>query len=150
VLTVPPLRERLDDIPVLIGKFLAEFGSRHQLTIPDIDNDLYAFLSNRQWPGNIRQLRHEVERAVIFCKGNRLRTSDFQSSDFPHINATPSIDPIMLKPEPTPIGDLQGALDSVETNIIREALLRYKGNKKKVAEELGISRSYLYKKLGVS
>ena len=143
VLTVPPLRERLDDIPVLIEKFLTEFGSRHQLAIPEIDDDVYGYLAKQEWPGNIRQLRHVVERAVIFCSDNRLRIADFQSPA--SMQAAPT-----AAPEQMQVGNLQGALDRVEGDIIRDALARHKGNKKKVAEELGISRSYLYKKLGVS
>ncbi|HWV55424.1 sigma-54 interaction domain-containing protein [Pseudorhodoplanes sp.] len=143
VLTVPPLRERLDDIPVLIEKFLTEFGSRHQLAIPEIDDDVYGYLARQEWPGNIRQLRHVVERAVIFCSDNRLRIADFQSPAL--MQAAPT-----AAPEQMQVGNLQGALDRVEGDIIRDALARHKGNKKKVAEELGISRSYLYKKLGVS
>ncbi|HWM83287.1 MAG TPA: sigma 54-interacting transcriptional regulator [Pseudolabrys sp.] len=143
VLTVPPLRERLDDIPVLIEKFLTEFGSRHQLAIPEIDDDVYGYLAKQEWPGNIRQLRHVVERAVIFCSDNRLRIADFQSPA--SMQAAPT-----AAPEQMQVGNLQGALDRVEGDIIRDALARHKGNKKKVAEELGISRSYLYKKIGVS
>lgn len=149
VLTVPSLRERLADIPILIEKFLAEFGSRHQFAIPKVDEELYSFLSRQQWPGNIRQLRHAVERAVIFCKGNRLSVADFERADFPQANPAQSSDPIVVEPEHGKSG-LQDALDRVENNLIREALVRNKGNKKRVAEELGISRSYLYKKLGVS
>lgn len=147
VLTVPPLRERLDDIPVLIEKFLSEFGSRHQFQIPDIDDDVFPYLARQEWPGNIRQLRHEVERAVIFCKDNRLRVSDFQPPLFaPPAAATP----IVPKPEPGQSANLKDALDRVESDLIRETLSRFKGNKKKAAEELGISRSYLYKKLDIS
>src|SRR6185369_10634306 len=151
VLTVPPLRERLDDIPILFQKFLSEFGSRHQLTIPEVDDDVYSYLAEQQWPGNIRQLRHEMERAVIFCGGNRVRVSDFKRADFAPVAAAAPV-----VPEPAPVaeggkpGNLQSALAQVEDNLIREALARCKGNKKRVAEELGISRSYLYKKLGVS
>lgn len=148
VLTLPPLRERLDDIPALVEKFLAEFASRHQLPIPEIEDNVFDFLSRQEWPGNIRQLRHEVARAVIFCKNNRLRVSDFQPSVF--LPTAPVSAPIAVKLEEMQTGNLQGALDRVESDLIREALVRCKGNKKKVAEELGISRSYLYKKLGVT
>jgi transcriptional regulator with PAS, ATPase and Fis domain len=149
VLNVPPLRERLDDIPILLQKFLSEFGSRHQWAVPDIDGEVYSYLAEQQWPGNIRQLRHEMERAVIFCSGNRLQVSDFRRSDFTHVSVTPPPDPVATA-EAGKGGNLQNALSRVEDNLIREALVRYKGNKKRVAEELGISRSYLYKKLGVS
>ncbi|MBX9840811.1 MAG: sigma 54-interacting transcriptional regulator [Xanthobacteraceae bacterium] len=148
VLNVPPLRERLDDIPILIQKFLSEFSSRHQLAIPDIDDEVYSYLASQPWPGNIRQLRHEIERAVIFCSGNRVRISDFRRNETTQPGTTAAAtEPITTDAPKT--GDLQTALSRVEDNLIREALARYKGNKKRVAEELGISRSYLYKKLGV-
>ncbi|MPZ58924.1 MAG: AAA domain-containing protein [Rhizobiales bacterium] len=148
VLNVPPLHERLDDIPILLHKFLSEFGSRHQMAVPEIDEEVYSYLAEQQWPGNIRQLRHAMERAVIFRAGDRLRVADFRRFD--PAEATPNVP---LEPK---IGDmekgsnLQNAIARVEDHLIREALVRCKGNKKRVAEELGISRSYLYKKLGVS
>ena len=154
VLTVPPLRERLDDIPILLQKFLSEFSSRHQLAIPEIDDEVYSYLAKQSWPGNIRQLRHEMERAVIFCSGNRVRVSDFRRSELtPSATIVPTEDKSMAVTVETDSGttpDLQTALSRIEDNLIREALVRCKGNKKRVAEELGISRSYLYKKLGVS
>ena len=154
VLTVPPLRERLDDIPILLQKFLSEFSSRHQLAIPEIDDEVYSYLAKQSWPGNIRQLRHEMERAVIFCSGNRVRVSDFRRSEFtPSATVAPTEGKSMAVAVETDSGttpDLQTALSRIEDNLIREALVRCKGNKKRVAEELGISRSYLYKKLGVS
>ena len=154
VLTVPPLRERLEDIPILLQKFLSEFSSRHQLAIPEIDDEVYSYLTKQSWPGNIRQLRHEMERAVIFCSGNRVRVSDFRRSELtPSATIVPTEDKSMAVTVETDSGttpDLQTALSRIEDNLIREALVRCKGNKKRVAEELGISRSYLYKKLGVS
>jgi transcriptional regulator with PAS, ATPase and Fis domain len=148
ILNVPPLRERLDDIPILLNKFLSDFGSRHQLAIPEIDDEVYAYLGEKQWPGNIRQLRQELERAVIFCTGSRLRVSNFQRSELMSASPAPPVEPAMT--DAGKAGNLQNAVARVEDNLIREALVRCKGNKKRVAEELGISRSYLYKKLGVS
>jgi transcriptional regulator with PAS, ATPase and Fis domain len=148
VLNVPPLRERLDDIPLLLEKFLSEFGSRHQLAVPEIHEEVYGYLAEQEWPGNIRQLRHELERAVIFRSGDRLRVADFRRSNFGHFDTTVQTESIA--PKVDKVGNLQNAIAQVEDNLIRQALVRYKGNKKRVAKELGISRSYLYKKLGVS
>ena len=150
-LIVPPLRERLDDIPILLQKFLSEFSSRHQRPLPEIDEEVYSFLAQQQWPGNIRQLRHELERAVIFGDGDHVRVSDFQHSDLGHALHQPTaVEPIVVASAIGKDGDLQGAFGRVEDVLIREALARFKGNKKKAAEALGISRSYLYKKLSMS
>jgi transcriptional regulator with PAS, ATPase and Fis domain len=148
VLTVPPLRERLDDIPLLVEKFLSEFSTRQQRPVPEIDADVYPFLANQRWPGNIRQLRHALERAVIFLEGDRLGVADFHRSDIFMLQETTQAPPIYNAA--TEKQGLQAALDNLETKLIQDALTRYKGNKKRAAEELGISRSYLYKKLGVS
>jgi transcriptional regulator with PAS, ATPase and Fis domain len=146
VLTVPPLRSRLADIPLLVEKFLSEFSVRHQRVKPEVDPDLYAFLADQDWPGNIRQLRHAVERAVIFADGNRLGIVNFERSDafMQQSNQQQSI----VYPSVEGTHGLHGTLDRVENKLIQDALVRFKGNKKKVAAELGISRSYLYKKLG--
>jgi transcriptional regulator with PAS, ATPase and Fis domain len=149
VLTVPPLRERLDDIPLLVEKFLSEFSTRQQRPVPEIDADVYPFLANQSWPGNIRQLRHALERAVIFLEGDRLGVADFHRSDIFMLQETTQAPPIYNVAAAEKQG-LQAALDNLETKLIQDALTRYKGNKKRAAEELGISRSYLYKKLGVS
>jgi transcriptional regulator with PAS, ATPase and Fis domain len=149
ILKVPPLRERLDDIPLLLEKFLHEFGSRHQRAIPKVDEEVYSFLSRQHWPGNIRQLRHELDRAVIFGDGARLRVADFQRADFGSTADAPAAEPVVTAPQTGKAGDLQGTLARVEDDLIRETLARLKGNKKRAAEELGISRSYLYKKLSV-
>jgi len=155
VLTVPPLRDRLDDIPLLVENFLSEFSTRHQRVVPEVEPDVYAFLAEQNWPGNIRQLRHAVERAVIFCEGNKLGVSNFQRPDvFMMQGASPMQPapqaPIMFNQVDNDRLGLQATLDRVENKLIQDALVRYKGNKKRVAEQLGISRSYLYKKLGVS
>jgi transcriptional regulator with PAS, ATPase and Fis domain len=147
-LTVPPLRERLEDIPLLVQHFLSEFAARHHRPAAVVDPAVYAYLSDLSWPGNIRQLRHVVERAVIFCEGSELTVDNFRPRDLlPPVTHTS-----IVMPAEQPSADKRGLhnmLDQVETKLIREALARNKGNKKRVAEELGISRSYLYKKLGV-
>jgi transcriptional regulator with PAS, ATPase and Fis domain len=149
VLKVPPLRERLDDIPLLVEMFLSEFSRRHQRAVPEVDSEVYPFLARQNWPGNIRQLRHAVERAIIFLEGNRLRIADFHRSDDLLLQASTDTS-MIFNPAETDKPGLQMALDHLEGKLIRDALTRYKGNKKRAAEELGISRSYLYKKLGIS
>lgn len=147
-LTVPPLRHRLEDLPLLVQHFLKEFSNRHQRPTPTVDEAVYEYLGEQSWPGNIRQLRHAVERAVIFCESDELTVDNFARRELmPTV-----VSPAALNRDKAG-GDrqnLNSMLDQVETKMIREALARNKGNKKRVAEELGISRSYLYKKLGIS
>ncbi len=145
VITLPPLRERIEDIPVLASKFLEDIAYRHARSTPSIDDDALTTLMERAWPGNIRQLQHEIERAFAFCDGVAIKVHDLtEAKADPHIEPrTPAADTIV----PLPVDGLRSILDKVETKGIRDALVRHKGNKKKAAESLGISRSYLYRKL---
>lgn len=141
-LRVPPLRERLEDIPELVEHFIRSFASRQNTSGIKVNPKVHTYLQRQQWPGNIRQLQHEVERALIFCDGNELTEDDFRPTE------------IFSEPKPTkarPVVEegeaLKVTLDRVELATISEAMARLHDNKKRVAEELGISRSYLYKRL---
>ncbi len=140
---MPSLRERLEDIPELVEKFLATFAARHGMPKKGVDRRVHGYLRELPWPGNVRQLLHEVEKAAIFCEGPEITVENFRllpvSSE-----AAPAPEAPRLAPEG---GTLQEAVSDVERIMIRDAMQRHKGNKKKVAEELGISRAYLYKKL---
>lgn len=142
---VPPLRRRIDDIPKLVNHFLQEVASRHGYPVPEVEERAFSYLMEQAWPGNIRQLRHEVERAFVFAENGRISADTFiRHSDAP-------LAPPVLPEERALLqrgGDsLKANLGRVEAELVREALMRHKGNKKRVAEELGISRSYLYKLL---
>lgn len=139
-LRIPPLRERLEDIPALVQHFVGSFVRRLGGPITEIDPKVYWHLQQRSWPGNIRQLLHEVERAMIFCEDSTLTVDDFRSTDLPQATAT---NEMKVDQNET----LKEALERVELAAISEAMRKYQGNKKKVAEVLGISRSYLYKRL---
>lgn len=69
VIHLPSLRERLDDIPLLVSKFLQDIAYRHARATPSISAEALASLSERPWPGNIRQLQREIERAFVFSDG---------------------------------------------------------------------------------
>ena len=141
---MPSLRERLEDIPELVEKFLAAFAARHGMATKGVDRRVHGYLRELPWPGNVRQLLHEVEKAAIFCEGPEITVENFR----PHPMQSGMPDaPAPARISAPPGGTLQDAVADVERVMIREALLRHKGNKKKVAEELGISRAYLYKKL---
>lgn len=154
---MPSLRERLEDIPALVQNILLAFAHRHRMAVKSVDHRVYDFLRDYPWPGNVRQLLHEVEKAAIFCDGPEITIDNFRlMHDIPleksayaehrgqvATSAAHAIDDI-----PFPMsGRLQDAVEELEKIMIREAMNKYRGNKKKVAEELGISRAYLYKKL---
>lgn len=145
VIPMPTLAERLEDIPLLVTAFVNELATQYGKDVPEIDSDVFDYLIQRQWPGNVRELRHVVERAFVFSEQGRLRLSNFSDAVR------------QRKPEPAKAevvnsdasgGTLRTALDRYEHDLMTEAMARFNGNKKKVAEHLGISRSYLYKKLG--
>ncbi|HJV79670.1 sigma-54 interaction domain-containing protein [Noviherbaspirillum sp.] len=142
---MPSLRERPEDIPDLVQSFLVAFAERHRTSVKRVDRRVYDYLKELPWPGNVRQLLHEVEKAAIFCDGPEITLQNFRP--IPEgFGEKPA--PITVATRPT--GKIQDAIDDMEQAMIRDAMLKHGGNKKKVAEELGISRAYLYKKLGMA
>jgi transcriptional regulator with PAS, ATPase and Fis domain len=147
-LRLPPLSERLEDIPELADTFLDAFANRHHVPKKSISEAAIRFLQSRAWPGNIRQLQHAIERAAIFCDGPTLLVSDFGSLEG-FAATSGGRQPVASLPMGKGAADLRGAKERVESELILEAMRRTGGNKKRVAEELGISRSYLYKRLSM-
>lgn len=139
---MPSLADRLEDIPDLTAHFLAQLAEQYGRPAPEVSAEVIDYLMDRAWPGNIRELRHVIERAFIFCENDALKVSDFTD----HARANPQ--------EPNRREDGGGALrvhlEQVERQMIVAAMVEFGGNKKKVAEHLGVSRSYLYKKLDAS
>ncbi len=156
---MPALRERLEDIPLLADVALQNFANRHRQVRKRLSEDAKQFLQRLEWPGNVRQLMHVVERAAIFSEGEAIEPSDFgllesieQLSGLETASAAPtssSVAPTSTGPdrEKGPVGVKQ-AVGEVEEQLIRAAMVKCRGNKKQAAAELGISRSYLYKRLG--
>ena len=139
-LSIPPLRERAEDIPALVRTFLARTAKRHNLPVRGIRSDTMALLTAHHWPGNVRELFNTVQKAAIFCDGDELTPGDFPDL----VPTAPS--PTVLSPTSAP-QSLEARLRSLEAQLIREALERAAGNKKRAAAALGISRTYLYKRL---
>jgi transcriptional regulator with PAS, ATPase and Fis domain len=138
---MPSLRDRLEDIPVLVQRFLTEFASQHRTSVKLVADRVYDYLSEQPWPGNIRQLLHEVEKAAIFCDGPEITIKDLR------LMTNISVEGLIAPVAATQHRRIQDGIDELEKVMIRDAMERHRGNKKKVAEELGISRAYLYKKL---
>jgi two-component system response regulator HydG len=127
---LPPLRERREDIPLLTKYYLEEFSRRYNKEV-ELDDALLQKLSHYAWPGNIRELQHAVERAVILGKGPLLKAEDFQLS--------PTVE--------SDTGPTTLNLSDVEKNVIKHALKKCSGNLTRASEELGIGRTTLYRKI---
>lgn len=131
-LRLPALRERRDDIPLLVRHFISEVAQRSGTDIPEISSEAMEFLSRLPYPGNIRQLKNMVERAVLIG-GDRLEKETFYSME--GINA----DSVDLKPA--------GTLDDMEKLAIEEALAKSEGNLTQASRILGITRQTLYRRM---
>ena len=136
-LRIPPLRERRDDIPLLTRSFMESASRSHGIRCPEISHEALGYLSRLPYPGNVRQLRNRVERAVLMCAGGILEKCDFEADgNIQDVSATD------LK------GSLEGAtLEDLEAAAIAEAVRKYDGNLSRVAAALGITRQSLYRKI---
>ncbi len=132
-LRIPPLRERRDDIPLLVRHFIESAASSHNIPQPEISSEAMNYLVRLPYPGNVRQLKNMVERAVLMCVGNRIEKSDFE---------------FLGEEQATIPASVSGAtLEDLEKTAITEALQKYDGNLSKVATALGITRQSLYRKI---
>lgn len=149
-LILPPLRERIGDIPALARHFLARIGEQPGLRPLGITDGALALLSAYDWPGNVRQLQAVLFRAAVFCDGDALTGDDFpQLSNLLGGHGHHAMHPsqegvgVMLY---TPDGNLR-PLEDIEADVIRLAIGHYRGRMTEVARRLGIGRSTLYRKL---
>ncbi|OYW06514.1 MAG: hypothetical protein B7X11_01010, partial [Acidobacteria bacterium 37-65-4] len=145
-LRIPPLRERPDDIPLLVQAFVAQFNREHGKQVKRVSPDLLRLLSSYAWPGNVRELRNLVERMVIFCVEDELRAAhlplDFKTAYTP----LPAVQAIPGRMR-LPVGDPIQALDEMERQAIFRALQETAGNKTQAARVLGIGVRTLHRKL---
>ncbi|UVL26897.1 sigma-54 interaction domain-containing protein [Pseudomonas donghuensis] len=131
---VPPLRERLDDLPALSEAILEELGSQHELEDP-----AQALLARHAWPGNIRELRNVLERATLLADQPRLSVGDVQA-------ALGDLAPLQVQ---LPQLSYKQACADFERQLLENTLARCAGNVPEAARQLGLGRSTLYKKLVV-
>lgn len=151
-LKVPALRDRLEDLPLLVDAELRRFASRHGTPIKRFSQAALEYLASLPWPGNVRQLQNVVARAAIFTDDDVIDISDLdpQREDLNSHEISLEIGASASAGHELPAASTPGvhaAKEMIEADMIREALQLFNGNKKKVAQHLGISRSYLYKKL---
>ena len=132
---VPPLRERKEDIPLLVAEFIKTFAKENSKQIEGLDNKTRSILYNYDWPGNIRQLKNCIESAVVMCQGNVITVDDLP----PGIVSTNENESIKI-----PLGI---PMEEAEKIIITENLAYFKGNKSKTADVLQIGRKTLHRKL---
>ena len=140
-ISVPPLRERVADIPLLAGHFMAmlarEYGRRPKV----FDADAVAVLQRYAWPGNVRELRNVVERLMIMVPSDRVSGRDIQFLDQGDLlTPTAGLAPLTAAP-------LHEARDDFERQYILRALAAQQGNISRTAEVLGVERSNLYRKM---
>jgi DNA-binding NtrC family response regulator len=174
-ITVPPLRERPQDIPDLVRHFLARFCAEEGKRIQSVSGEALSLLRGHAWPGNVRQLENMVFRAVVLAEGDTLGVGEFpqlalsrrsgtdgDTTDSPPISAemtAPAADiPAWGQNLPAPdhprdllpLLDKEGhvqSLEAIEAEAIRFAITHYRGQMSEVARRLRIGRSTLYRKL---
>jgi DNA-binding NtrC family response regulator len=129
---LPPLRQRVDDIPVLLNHFLEQFSRKYQKDALKVGERTMKQLQQYPWPGNVRELQHAVERAVIMSSAPKLEVEDF----------------LMTKKQ-APISTAKDSynLEEVEKQTISEAIRKHQGNLSRASQELGMGRSTLYRKM---
>jgi len=131
-ITLPPLRERREDIPLLSASFLAQLSAGTGKRMTEVSDDALRLLMGYPWPGNVRELRSAIEFAVIRCRGTVIQADD-------------------LPPEIFEPANLAGALsvDPLNDEKVRllDALGRSRGNRARAARLLGISRATFYRRL---
>jgi two-component system response regulator HydG len=132
-ITLPPLSERRNDIPLLALHFLRRFGTEQGKEIEDFSPEAMRLLLDHTWPGNVRELENTVEHATVLAKGTRIEASDL---------------PAMLYSAASTIqATKQPTLVENEIKLLQEVLEECDWNKKQAAKRLGISRSTLYDKI---
>jgi DNA-binding NtrC family response regulator len=134
---LPPLRERVDDIPLLVQNFIEFYGARNNKDLVGVDDEALSALQTHPWPGNVRQLRNVIERALIMCNGRLVRRSDLP----PEFQSTSSVDSGYLKLR------IGSTLEEMEREVIKRTIEFSGGNKTRAAQVLGVSPKTLYNKL---
>ncbi|MEW6067020.1 MAG: sigma-54 dependent transcriptional regulator [Nitrospirota bacterium] len=131
-LNLPSLKERGDDIPLLVSGFTKEFCAREKKML-NVSTEVMEILRNYYWPGNVRQLKNIIERAVVLAKEDNMLLKDLPEEFLP-----PKVESVFPFPK---------TLKDMEIHAIKNAMKECKGNKSKSAKMIGISRKAFYKKL---
>ena len=134
---VPPLRDRIEDIPLLANHFLMFYNNKYHKNVLGIENDAINKLKTYHFPGNVRELQYSIERAVIMSDQQSIQANDILFS------------PIEQQVETRPVLDELSShnLEEIERKAIKSAIDRFNGNISKAAKELGLTRAALYRRL---
>ncbi|HXU90570.1 MAG TPA: sigma-54 dependent transcriptional regulator [Methylomirabilota bacterium] len=139
-IAVPPLRERRDDIPILVRAFLDRYRAKHQRAVDVIEPEAYRRLLSYAWPGNVRELQHAIERAVLIARGKEITLADLPESLHA---AAETGGASTIAPSEVPAG----SLEEIERASILKALESTRWNKQAAAALLGLRRPTLYSKM---
>jgi DNA-binding NtrC family response regulator len=140
-LTLPPLRERREDIPLLARHFAAVYAAETKKPIPGITTEATDLLMRHPWPGNVRELANAIERAVVLCGGHEIGPEDLAL-------AVPAVPPHEVPLVPSAEGqDFFAQVETFKQDLIRAALVETGGNQTKAAQRLGLQRTHLVKLL---
>jgi DNA-binding NtrC family response regulator len=139
---MPALRERREDIPLLINAFIREFAKSNNKPVTGLSADAQEMLQNYDWPGNVRELRAAIEHAVALCRGERIGVRDLPARI---IGQTPGAAATSASTASSASGSLN--LETMEKSFIQQALRLTDGNVTEAAKLLGISRRTLHRKI---
>jgi DNA-binding NtrC family response regulator len=136
-INLPPLRERKQDIPILVEHYIKKSIAENNLLPKKLENDAITILVNHFWPGNIRELKNVIERLSIMVPNENITSQDVKESLVGFKKAN----------EMVAKGDLKSAKDEFERQYIFKTLQNCEGNVTKASKVLGIERTHLYRKL---
>ena len=159
-LHVPPLRERRDDIPLLVDHFLRKYSAEMGKEVAGIADDVMEVFFEYPWPGNVRELENVIERGAVLAEHDVITRNELPPEllDAGHAvltspKAAPAAPPPAAAPAPEPAGDtdtdssLPERTDQLESEMIRAALEKFRWNKTKAADHLGLKRTTLQYKI---
>ena len=146
--TAPPLRERVEDLPLLVSHFIKKHGPKNGAA-PHLSEEAFEVMRRYNWPGNIRELENEIERLMVLSSGSddvpaSLLSPRIREAVAPEVAAVRQVPGFDF--ESGKFGSLREMVESVESEVIAQGLIRTHWNKSQLAKELGISRSNLIQK----
>lgn len=144
VIKVPPLRERPEDIPLLASYYFEDACRRHNRQLVGITPEAMIYLARYQWPGNVRQLRSEIERVVVFAEDGQSVAAELLSPEI--LRAASTTSPVRFQLDFSKPINFKEIMMDVERQLLTEALARQSGNSTRAAEMLGLRRqTFTYK-----